>query len=201
MALSNLQNKSFDVVAPVEIDKACERLRSLLSTDLSWISHPFHIAQRFYNEEGGRAFYYPETYCKSAQSDNYSYHRLTPDSAYTGMLFFMVGAGKTDFGAREANYVTYPVSIIFSVNLELINKTRLVNEGLFTQSLIKSARRVLTNGMFNFDFEYKVISETRDLKEVYREFSLNKIEQYNRAPMQCFRIDLSVTIQEECEDY
>ena len=50
----------------------------------------------------------------------------------------------------------------------------------------------------NFDFDYKILSETRDLREVYKEFVLDDIEQYNRAPLQCFRIDLSIRVQEDC---
>lgn len=198
--MTNLQNKVFEVTNPIEIDKACEDIRQMLKNNISWISHPFHIAQRFLKRDStsGRSFYYPETYVKELNQNNYNYHRLTPDNDYQGMLFFMVGAGRNDFASNQQNFITYPVGIIFSCNLELIDKTKLTTEYLFTQELIRSVRKELTNGMINFDFDYTIVSETRDLRECYREFTLEDIEQYNRAPLQCFRIDLQIRIQEDC---
>lgn len=198
MSLTNLQNKEFTVVAPIEIDQACNEIRILLKDNLPWVSHAYHIAQRFFKKEENRNFIYPETYIKNPTDSVYKYHRLTPDNSYSGMFFFMVGSEKIDFAPAENNYLTYPVSIIFSANLELIDKARLKNDGLFTQDLIKMVRRALTEGAINFDFDYKLLSITRDLREVYKEFSLNDLEQYNRAPLQCFRVDLSIMLQEEC---
>lgn len=191
----NLQNKPIVIGTPVEIEKATNQIRLLLSA-LSWLSHPYHIAQRFYRKENDRAYYYPETYCPT-EPGKYGYHRLTPDGDYTGMCFFMIGKENNDFKARQKNFLTYDIGIIFSANLKLIDDVKL-NNGLFTQELIKDVRRILTDNMPNFDFQYDLKTVTRDLKEVYREFVLDDIEQYNRAPMQCFRFDLTLTIQEEC---
>lgn len=195
MSITNLQDKVFEIENPVEIDKAVEDIRVLLS-ELYWVSHPFHIAQRFYQRTEKQAYYFPQTYLKK-EAGKYEYHTLTPDNDYKGMFFFMVGKGTDDYYPNEFNYITYPVSIIFSANLALIDDVKL-EKYLFTQELIKSARRLLTEKMVNFDFDYRVVSETRDLREVYREFVLDDIEQYNRAPLQCFRIELVVRIQEDC---
>ena len=195
MSITNLQNKVFEIENPIEIDFAVNEIRKLLAT-LQWVSHPYHIAQRFYKKTEKGGFYYPETFIKKA-GGKYEYHPLTPDNDYKGMFFFVVGKGVNDYRANELNFLTYPVSIVFSANLKLIEDARL-EKYLFTQELIRSARRLLTDGMMNFDFDYKILSETRDLREVYKEFVLNDIEQYNRAPLQCFRIDLSVRVQEDC---
>ena len=109
----------------------------------------------------------------------------------------MVGKGLNDYNANEFNFLKYKVGIIFSVNLKLIDKTKL-EKGLFTQELIRESRRKLTEASILFDFDYKIESETRDLREVYREFQLDDLEQYNRAPLQCFRFDLEITVQEQC---
>lgn len=198
--MTNLQNKTYDIVNPVEIDKACEDIRLLLKNELTWISHPFHIAQRFLKRDAnsGKTFFYPETYVKKSTNKGYDYHRLTPDNDYKGMFFFMVGPEtQNDYTDVEKNFLTYNVGIIFSCNLELIDKARL-NDYLFTQDLIKSVRRTLTDNAPRFTFRYNIRSITRDLRECYREFSLDDIEQYNRAPLQCFRIDLLLTLREEC---
>jgi hypothetical protein len=197
--LTNQTDIQFDIDNPVEIDKVCNDLRLLLKDKLSWVSHPFHIAQRFFQKKPNDVGYiYPQTYIKNPEDSVPKYITLTPNNGYKGMFFFMVGAGKNDFDTATNNNITWPVSIIFSCNLELIDPTKLKEDGIFTQDLIRSARRVLSEAIYNFDYMYKVVSETRDLREVYREFSLNDLEQYNRLPLQCFRIDLLVTLQEDC---
>jgi hypothetical protein len=191
----NLQNKPIIIGTPIEIEKATNQLRLLLA-NLPWITHPYHIAQKFYRKENSKVFYYPETYCPTV-NDKYGYHRLTADNDYKGMFFFLVGQENNDFNANQENFLDYEVAIIFSVNLKLIDNLKL-NQGLFTQELIKDVRKLLTNNIANFDFQYTLNTVTRDLKEVYREFTLDDIEQYNRAPIQCFRFNLTLKIQEEC---
>lgn len=193
--LTKLQNKPIVVGTPIEIEFAVNEIRKSLAT-LTWLDFPYFIAQRFIRETNGKKFYYPETYAPETIGAR-NYKRLTPDNDFKGMCFFMVGASKNDYKANSHNYLTYPVSIIFSVNLELIDKDKL-DLGLFTQELIRDVRRLLTTTMVNYDFDYVLKSETRDLRETYREFVLDDLEQYNRAPMQCFRFELDVRIQESC---
>lgn len=205
MSITNLQNKIFTITNPKGIDSAVNELRLLLG-GLTWVSHPYHIAQRFRRmasekegktgvEQAKKLYVYPEMYV--GKDDKMPYHRLTPDNDYTGMFFFMVGKGEIEYNPNEYNFINYPVSIIFSVNLATVNKTKL-KEYLFTQELIEEARRLLTSSSPNFLFTYKLLTETRDLQEVYREFILDDLEQYNRVPMQCFRIDLTLKLMEEC---
>lgn len=197
MSITNLQNKPIVIGNPVEIEFAVNEIRKVLAT-MDWITHPYFIAQRFTRATGsnGRKFSYPETYAPT-NNDKRGYHRLTPDNDYKGMFFFMVGTGNVAFEPNGENFITYPVSIIFSANLELINSAHLT-AGLFTQELIRDARRLLTKTMVLHDFDYTIKTETRELRDVYREFVLDDLEQYNRAPMQCFRLELDVQIQEDC---
>lgn len=195
--MSDLQNKPVIVGSPIEIEDAVNQVRLKLA-DLPWVDHPYFIAQRFFRKDAtiNRLFIYPETYAIE-EPGRINYKRLTPDNDFKGMFFFMVGDGSNDFEPSQFNFLTFPVSIIFSVNLALINQAKL-DQGLFTQELIRDARRVLTNEMISFDFDYNIISETRDLQKCFREFRLDELEQYNRAPMQCFRFDLSVRVREQC---
>ncbi|MCK5643281.1 MAG: hypothetical protein KAJ19_20905 [Gammaproteobacteria bacterium] len=197
MSTINLQNKPIVIGTPVEIELAVNEIRKVLAGGLTWLTHPYFIAQRFYKLIDGRSFYFPETFAPTAPGSN-EYQRLTPDNDFKGMSFFLVGDGDIDFEANSQNFIEYPVSIIFGVNLRMINTTK-ADEGLFTQELMKEARRLLTNTMINHMFDYTLDSETRELREVYREFTLQDIDTYNRAPMQCFRFDLNVRIQEECD--
>jgi len=195
MGITKLQNKPIIVGEPIEIDLAINEIRTLLA-GLTWIDFPYFIAQKFIKKVDNKTFIYPETYApEKAGSRNYK--RLTPDNDFKGMFFFVVGAGKNDFNPNQFNFLTFPVAIVFSVNLEKINKTKL-DAGLFTQELIRDARRKLTESMINFDFDYTLKSETRDLKECFKEFVLDDLEAYNRAPLQCFRFDLDVRIKESC---
>ena len=199
MSITKLQDAPITIGTPVEIEAACNQLRLLLA-GLSWVDYPYFIAQRFYRKEGQRAFFYPETYAVDANTPEgkYDYHRLTPDNDYEGMFFFYVGDGTlVNYEKYQYNFIQYPVAIIFSVNLQKIDPVKL-ELGLFTQELISEARGVLTRGIAGLNFQIQIVRESRDLRTVYREFVLDEIEQYNRAPIQCFRFDLLVTIQEVC---
>lgn len=195
MSKTILQNKPIVVGTPIEIDLAVNEIRLQLS-NLAWLEYPMFIAQRFTREINGKKFLYPETYAPETAGSR-SYVRLTPDNDFKAMSFFLVGANRNDYQSNERNFLTYPVSIIFSVNLELIDKPKL-DAGLFTQELMRDVRRLLTTTMNMHLFDYVIKIETRDLREVYREFVLDDLESYNRAPMQCFRFDLDVRIQEDC---
>ena len=139
---------------PIEVEYACNEIRKQLDT-LSWLSHPYFIAQRFFKKDAttGKQFVYPETYAPKIENtgdfNNKSYHRLTADNDYSGMCFFMVGKGLNDYNANEFNFLKYKVGIIFSVNLKLIDKTKL-EKGLFTQELIRESRRKLTEASILF---------------------------------------------------
>lgn len=199
MSIQKSQNKPIIIGTPVEIDSAVNQIRLLLS-QLNWITHPYFIAQRFVEDEKSSKYVYPETYCKDLASDpskKYPYHRLTPDNDYTGMFFAYVGPGTVETEDVQENNISYSVAFIFSVNLELIDKAKL-DEGLFTRELMSEARRLLSKSRFYFDFNYSITRETDDLKEVYREFTIDDLQRYNRAPMQCFRFDLEVVIEEDC---
>lgn len=190
--MTELQDRPVIIGTPIEIEKAVNEIRISLA-ELPWISNPYFIAQKFYTVVGKKSFIYPETYAPQAVGSR-DYHKLTPDNDYKGMFFFMVGRGVNNV----EELLTYPVSVIFSVNLELIDTAKL-NNGLFTQELISEARKLLKSMEYNsVDFRCRFVSETRDLRETYREFQLDVLEQYNRAPLQCFRFELELTVSEDC---
>jgi hypothetical protein len=195
MSITNLQDKPIVIGTPVEIGSAINKIRTALAT-IPWLERAYFIAERFQREINGRKYMFPETYAPTAPGRR-DYVRLTPDNDFKGRSFFMVGRGSMDHDDHGENRITYPVSIIVSANLDLIDKDKL-DAGLFTDELIRDVRSLLTTKRKSFLFEYSVETETRDLRDVFREFSLENIEDYNRAPMQSFRFDLSVTVQQDC---
>jgi len=192
--MSNLQNKQSVLYEnPIEIDKAIEYMRMSLS-GMEWMTNAYHIANKFIRKEGQMKFYYPETYV-GYSNGKYKYHRLTPDNDYKGMVFFII----TDENIDD-NLMTFEVSAIFSANLKLIDDT-ILKTGNFKQKLIRDARQKLENLKYEIDFDIKINKVHRKLQDVYREFSLDELENYNRLPLQVFRFDMTVTIPEDCDLY
>ena len=196
MSITNLQDKPIIIGTPVEIGSAINKIRTALTT-IPWLERAYFIAERFQRESNGRKFWFPETYAPTAPGRR-DYTRLTPDNDFKGRSFFMVGRGSMEHDDHGENRITYPVGLIVSVNLDLIDSAKL-DGGLFTDELIRDVRTLLTANRMKYLFEYKVETETRDLREVFREFSMENIEDYNRAPMQTFRFDMSITIQQDCQ--
>lgn len=195
MSITNNQDKPIIIGQPFEVEFAVNEIRKQLSV-LPWIDHPYFIAERFIRPKNNRTYIYPETYAPTKPGSR-NYHRLTPDNDYTGMFFFYVGDSQNEFNANQYNFIEYPLAIIFSVNLEKIDAGKL-DGGLFKRELMSQARRILTDTMMLYEFEYNIVSESTDLRRVYREFNLEDLEKYNRAPMQCFRFDLNLKIEENC---
>lgn len=198
MSITSSQNKPIVIGTPVEIDDAVNEIRKVIMA-LPWLTRPYFIAQRFIVGDK-KKFIFPETYTVEPRADGSKkrgYFRLTPDKDFQGRSFFLVGSGKIDHSDHRENKMTYPVALIFSVNLELIDPVKL-DEGLFTRELMRDVRKLLTQTRMNHLFDYNLERETDDLREVFREFSMENIEDYNRAPMQCFRFDLSITVSQDC---
>ncbi|MGB0896924.1 MAG: hypothetical protein ACPGRW_06350 [Flavobacteriaceae bacterium] len=199
MAITRIQEAYITIGTPVEIDAAVNSIREALAL-LPWVSHPYLIAQRFVHKSAnGKSYLLPEVYSRrpTDTTKRYSYKPLTPDNDFTGMFFAYVDDGEAKTNDYGSNYITYKVAFIFMVNLKLIDSVKL-NNGLFTRELMSEARKVINKSSLGLGFESKIIRESNDLKKVFREFNLEDAEAYNRAPLQCFRFDLYITIQEDC---
>lgn len=196
--MTNAQNPTIPTpTQAVEIDRAIYELQILLDTNLNWLTHGYARAYR-HMEKGEKRLYFPEVY---VGGDTYEYHRVTPDNDKKGMCFFVVGREENeDYEQHQSNYLKWNVGIIFWVNLELINKPLLQNE-IFTQNLIKDVRHLLTMQGGGLSFGYKLKSVERELKEIYREFTLKEEEEYLRAPYSGFRVNMEITLQEECDGF
>lgn len=195
MSITSLQDKPIIVGTPVEIGSAINKIREKL-TNIPWLERAYFVAERFQKAVDGKKYFYPATYAPTAPGRR-DYASMTPDNDFKGRSFFMVGAGAIEHDDHDENRITYPVGLIVSANLDLIDPVKL-DSGLFTNELIRDVRSLLTKTRMSHLFEYKLTGESRDLRDVFREFSMDDIEEYNRAPMQTFRIDLSVTVNQDC---
>jgi len=195
------QERPIVIGTPVEIGAAINALRVDINNSFEWITHPYFIAQRFVTKEKTKVLLLPEVYApeeiRGTTKKKLNYKQLTPDNDFAGLLFAYIGNGRTLSQDIRENFIQYDVAFIFAVNLELIDKAKLT-EGLFTRELMSQVRKRLALTRHNYNFKYDIIQETDDLKTVFREFLIDELEQYNRAPMQCFRFDLKITVQEDC---
>jgi len=177
----------------IEIDKAINEIGIVLDLNLSWLENSYGRAFRFLDIKGKR-LYFPEVFIGSEKK----YHRVTPDSKLKSTCFFVVGKEENEFEANQKNYLKYRVGIVFWANLKVIDSALNQTED-FTQNLIRDARRVLTEKVGGKDFSFKIINAERDHREIYREFNLEEdLDEYFRKPMTGFRINLDLTLREDC---
>jgi len=201
--MNNLENRPVVIGTPVEIDRACEAIRQRFIADLPWLDRPYFVAKRFFRKDSTtkKQFIFPETYAPHVEDTEdtakYPYQRLTPAKNNKGMCFFYIDQGRIQNQQFNYNFLTYKVGIIFSVNLKLIDQVKL-NQGIFTRELMSQVRRSITSSKGYFDFDFELTDETDDLQMVFKEFRLDEIEAYNRAPLQCFRINLNIIVEELC---
>lgn len=184
-------------VNPVEIDKAIIDLQYKLETNLSWLTNAYGRAYRFLRLDNDKRVYYPEIYT-GIKNGAPQYYRTMPDNLKKGSCFFVVGSEMiNDFNQNSSNFLKYPVSIIFQVNLAEINKVQLSTE-IFTQNLIMEVRGILTNLMAGTEYRFDLVKIARDFQEVYREFSLDELRNFSMAPLDSFRIDGIVSLYQDC---
>ena len=181
----------------VDIDKAIHELQLRLDTNLSWLSHSYARAYRFV-QEGENRLYFPEIY---VAGDKKEYYRVTPDNDKSGMCFFVVGNEvHNSFLQNNFNYISWDIGIVFSANLEIINKPLLQTE-YFQQNLIRDVREVLTRKLSGLSFTLEIENITTNFDEIYQEFVLQEKEGYLRSPLTGFRVNCKVTLQEECDNF
>lgn len=190
----NLQNPNVPIPsAPTEIDAAIYDMQLKLETNISWLTNSYGRAYRHFQIDNGKMNFYPEIYI----GDN-KYHQPRPDNDKKGQSFFIVGSEEQlDFSEHDYNFLKHEVSIVFSVNLELINKASLSTE-LITQSLIKDVRNVLTRKLAGTFYRIEIKRVEREFNKVYSEYSLKEKENYLKSPMQAFRFECTLAFREDC---
>lgn len=191
----NLQNPQIpQPTKAIEIDLAIYELQILLDTKLDWLTHSYGRAYRFV-EKTEKRLYLPQIY---KGGGDYGYTLVSPDNDKKGTCFFVVGKEENlDYYPNQYNNLRYNVGIVFWVNMDLIDATLLQNEK-FTQNLIRDVRDVLTRAGGGLSFSYKIKDVEREFRRVWREFSMDEANDYNRSPYDTFRFNLELIVREDC---
>lgn len=178
-------------IAAIEIDRFIYEMQIMLSTRLAWLSNDYGRGFRMLEHAGGKQ-YIPQIY-----KGNNDYHSNFGDSFKKAQMFFWTN---TEYHEQRSNILRHNVSLIFSVNLELIDNTLSPNE-LFTQNLIAQVRKAILQYGISQTIARDIVIKTidREPRDVYREFTFNEMyNNFNRAPLQCFRVNLSVDMPPDC---
>ena len=196
--MTNLQNPGLpSPVGLIEIDFAIQDIQMKLDTNLPWLDNSYARAFRHFKKGEDLTLYVPEVFT-GVKEGKKSYYRPTPDNDKKAMSFFAVGKeSQTDYADNQFNYLSWPVGIIFSVNLDLIDPALLETE-LFTQNLIRDVRRILTTKLLGRPYRIEIIEVVREFREVYAEWTLEEDRQYAIAPQQIFRFNIKLTLREDC---
>jgi len=183
----------------VGIDAVVIDLQGLLNSNLSWLSDGLGRAYKMNKvRSNGAAQILPLVYLGTS---NYTYFSAQPDNDKQGQNFILVGDG-VHINQQQGFYsiLEYDISIIFSVNLKLINAPLLLTED-FTQNLIAQVRDVLLRQTLGKPYNIGQITETRLFGDVYSEFDiLNDSPNTGKAmaEMSYFRFNFSTQIKEAC---
>lgn len=181
---------------PIEIDAVIQDLQAQLDTNLPYMTHAYGRCYRNIQRKDGKLMYMPEVY-EGKKEGKYKYHSVDPDNDKKGTCFFLVDKENNKFEDNADNYLSYPLSIIFWVNLKKIDDTLLETED-FTQHLVRDARKVLTRA--SKWYQLKIVSVNFMFNEIFKEFNLDESKNYLRAPYSGFRFNCTVKLPEDCDD-
>lgn len=193
-----LQNPSIPVATnAIEIDAAIIDIQNHLDSGLLWLTNGYGRAYKNVDSTQGNTVYYPEVYL-GTQNNSQRYTNISPDNDKQGQNFFFVTKETiSQFQPGMYSFLTYDTSIIFSVNLELINATLLGTE-IYQQILVAQVRDVLTRQLLGSSYQLKINSVDLLFDNVFSEFDLKDAAQLEKAPLSHFRFNCSITLPELC---
>jgi len=193
-----LQNPNIPTqVNAVEIDKAIVDINAELNTRLSWITHAYGRAYKNLDITNGSRVYFPEVYL-GKQNGSYRYVNISPDNDKTGQCFFLVRRETiTQYQQGMYNFLNYDVSIIFSVNMELINAS-LTETEIYQQVLVSQVRDVLTRQILGKNYNIVLNNIEYLFEDVFRDFELTEQSTMEKSPLSHFRVNMSLSIPEAC---
>jgi hypothetical protein len=179
------------------IDAVILDLQTHLDTELVWLTNGMGRAYRLTKVEVNRAsFFLPEVYLGGA--NQWKYFAATPDNDKKGQSIFVVG-NETYVNQQSGFFgvIEYPVSIIFSTNLELINST-LLETDYFEEHQIEDVRQALIRDLLGKSYKLTVDEVVREFDDVYTEFDVTQDRGIAHAPMSYFRFNCTVQVREDC---
>lgn len=203
MALKSSQNPNIPVPTnPCGIDATIYSINEQLVDKLDWLDFGYGRAwQKLDNTQADHSGYFPKIF-RGKIKNTYRYFNAIPDNDKKGQVFFIVKKRKynRNNGSWGKQLVSYPVAMVFSVNMALIDKDLLCTE-IFLECLIKEVTDCLKGGNIrctNFIINIDTICTL--FKEVFAEFPpmSRKQEKVEKAPKAHFRFNLIIEQWEDC---
>jgi hypothetical protein len=179
------------------IDAAVNDLQTALSFDLSWLTNGMGRAYRKNKTRSNNVSQYlPMVYLGTNFANDF--FNATPDNDKEGQSIILVGdATPIEYQTGFYGWLEYPISIIFSANLDTIDSALLATED-FTEHLMEDVRDSL-RGLLGKSYRLAVTNETREFEDVYSEFDIG-VDTTNKAflPMTYFRFECTMLVKEDC---
>ncbi len=182
----------------VDSDRIINHIQEKIQTNINWISHAYGKAYQLVSNSEIKSIYVPEVYIGTQAHGEPSYLNVSTDNDKMGSCFFLLGKEKLpNFSIGVNNWIEQDLSIVFMVNLELIDKA-LLDTDVFTQYLINDIRTLARTKLIGGGYRLKLDTIENTFKDVFREFSLKEVKQYMRAPLDAFRFNFKLSFQEDC---
>ena len=179
----------------IEVDAAILDIQARLNLSLAWLTHGYGKTYRNVDTSRGVTVYFPEVFLGAK-----NYMRITPDNDKTGQSFMIVSDEQiNDFEEGYTSFLSYDLGIVFTANLELVNKTLLDTE-YFQQNLIQEVRRVLGTQLVGGNYKLEINEVVKQFSDVYSEFNIDETRGISHSPLTHFRFNCSLTLREYCND-
>ncbi len=179
----------------IEVDAAILDIQARLNLSLAWLTHGYGKTYRNVDTSRGVTVYFPEIFLGAK-----NYMRITPDNDKTGQSFMLVSDEQiNDYEEGYTSFLSYDLGIVFTANLELINKT-LLDTDYFQQNLIQEVRRVLGTQLVGGNYKLEINEVVREFSDVYSEFNIEEKRGVSHSPLTHFRFNCSLTLREYCSD-
>ena len=180
---------------PVFVDKAIAEIQTLLSTELSWLTHAFGRSYDYNERRSGEWLKKPFVYVNDGQ-----YQPVQFNDNLQAQCFFTVGDRTfLDYEKNQQNFVEIPVSIIFWANLKKIDDSKGASY-YFLEELINDVQSVFNKAtLIDSTFIIDEVVENKD--DVLEEFDFDDNDlKFWTFPYGGFRIDMTLTVLEDCTE-
>ena len=178
---------------PVFVDVAIAKLQNLLGT-IPWLTHSFGRSYIKTTNRNGEDFKEPWVYKSSGE-----YYSIEFNDNLQAMSFFEVGTQSIngEFERNTSNFYDVDLGLIVWVNLKKIDATKGASY-YFTEELKRDVRNKLTNGG-SISMKLNINSIEEDVDSIYSNYSFDQIDkQFFSYPYAGFKLNLTITIDEEC---
>jgi len=179
------------------IDATIYDIQTSLDLSLSWLTNGMGRAYKLTKVKGkDSTVFLPEVFLAGNHS---KYFPATPDNDKKGQSIFVLG-NETYLNYRVGRYgqKDYELSIIFSINLKLIDPTLLLTED-FARHQIMEAEEALTRGLLGKAYRLVIDNCVTEFDDVYSGFDVSKEQGASLVPMSYFRFNCTVTLDEDCQ--